>query len=156
MTVVLPGKSLQVAIRRGLPHLLQRVNGTVTGIGGDYDFLESQRLPYVTHRPDVFIMPTKARDFISRLYDHIKLIVYYDTTTEDGVKVTASTKLDLVGGLDLEPDERVTWSPKNSHKMGTTTGCGPGGLGSDGRPLPVQCRSHHDRSRQSSKNRNSK
>ena len=45
------------------------------------------------------------------MYDRIKFIVY-DTTTEDGVKVIASVKLDLVSGLDIESDEGVIWSPR--------------------------------------------
>lgn len=35
-------------------------------------------------------------------------------TTEEGVKGARPVKPDLVSGLDLESDERVTWSPKNS------------------------------------------
>ena len=45
-----------------------------------------------------------TRDSDSRLYDRIKFVVY-DTTTEDGVEDAAPAKLDIVGGLDLEPDE---------------------------------------------------
>ena len=46
------------------------------------------------------------------LYDRLKFIIY-DKTTEDGVEGAAPVKLDLVGGLDLVPDERIAWSPKN-------------------------------------------
>ena len=45
--------------------------------------------------------------------DRMEFIVY-DMTTEEGVKGARPVKPDLVSGLDLESDERVTWSPKNS------------------------------------------
>ena len=56
-----------------------------------------------------------AKDPYHSLYDRLKFIVY-DKTTEDGVKGAAPVKPDLVGGLDLVPDERVGWSPANPPK----------------------------------------
>ena len=56
-----------------------------------------------------------AKDPHRSLYDRLKFIVY-DETTEDGVEDAAPVKLDLVGGLDLVPDERVGWSPANPPK----------------------------------------
>ena len=50
----------------------------------------------------------------SRFYDRLKFIVY-DRTTEDGVDGAAPVKPDLAGGLDLGPDDRVAWSPKDAH-----------------------------------------
>ena len=49
-----------------------------------------------------------------RFYDRLKFIVY-DKNTEDGVDGAAPVKPDLVGGLDLKPDERVAWSPRDAH-----------------------------------------
>jgi len=43
-------------------------------------------------------------------YDLLKFIVY-DKTTVDGVEGSFPVKPDLVGGLDLRPDDRVAWSP---------------------------------------------
>ena len=45
-------------------------------------------------------------------YDRLKFIVY-DKTTADGVEGYSPVKPDLVGGLDLIPDERVAWSPQD-------------------------------------------
>ena len=45
-------------------------------------------------------------------YDRLKFIVY-DKTTVDGVEGSSPVKPDLVGGLDLIPDERVAWSPQD-------------------------------------------
>ena len=56
-----------------------------------------------------------AKDPYHSLYDRLKFIVY-DKTTEDGVKGAAPVKPDLVGGLDLVPNERVAWCPTNPPK----------------------------------------
>lgn len=48
----------------------------------------------------------------SRWYDRLEFVVY-DETTEEGVEGAAPVKLDLVGGLDLAPGERVAWSPQD-------------------------------------------
>jgi len=53
-----------------------------------------------------------ARGSPPRFYDRLKFIVY-DKITVDGVDGAAQVKPDLVGGLDLVPDERVAWSPQN-------------------------------------------
>ena len=45
-------------------------------------------------------------------YDLLKFIVY-DKSTADGVEGASPIKPDLVGGLDLVPDERVAWSPQS-------------------------------------------
>ena len=55
-----------------------------------------------------------ANDPRSRLYDHLKFIVY-DRTTVDGVEGASQVKPDLVGGLDLESTDRVAWAPQDSH-----------------------------------------
>jgi len=47
------------------------------------------------------------------LYDLLKFIVY-NKITGDGVEGASPVKPDLVGGLDLEPNDRVAWSPENS------------------------------------------
>jgi len=47
----------------------------------------------------------------SRFYDCLNFIVY-DTTTIDGVEGASPVKPDLVGGLDLVPNQRVAWSPQ--------------------------------------------
>ena len=49
----------------------------------------------------------------SHVYDRLKFIKY-DKPTVDGVEGASPVKPDLVGGLDLEPDERVAWSPRGS------------------------------------------
>ena len=56
-----------------------------------------------------------VKDHHRSLHDRLKFIVY-DKTTEDGVEDAAPVELDLVGGLDLVPDERVGWSPANPPK----------------------------------------
>ena len=55
-----------------------------------------------------------AEDTPPRFYDRLKFIVY-DRATTDGVEGASPVKPDLVGGLGLEPDERVAWSPQDSH-----------------------------------------
>jgi len=54
-----------------------------------------------------------ASDSRPRFYDRLNFIVY-DKITVDGVDGAAQVKPDLVGGLDLAPDERVAWSPQDS------------------------------------------
>ena len=49
----------------------------------------------------------------SHVYDRLRFIEY-DKPTVDGVEGSSPVKPDLVGGLDLEPDERVAWSPQES------------------------------------------
>ena len=48
----------------------------------------------------------------SRLYGRLKFITC-DRPTEGGVEGAALAKPDLVGGLDLTPGERVSWSPQD-------------------------------------------
>ena len=45
-------------------------------------------------------------------YDPLNFIVY-NNTTADGVEGASPVKPDLVGGLDLRPDDHVAWSPQN-------------------------------------------
>ena len=54
-----------------------------------------------------------AEDSRPRFYDRLKFIMY-DKPTVDGVEGSAPIKPDLVGGIDLEPGERVAWSPQDS------------------------------------------
>jgi len=49
----------------------------------------------------------------SRVYDRLRFIEF-DKPMVDGVEGASPVKPDLVGGLDLEPDERVAWSPQGS------------------------------------------
>ena len=46
-------------------------------------------------------------------YDRLKFTVY-DETAVDKVEGASPVKPDLVGGLDLGPDERATWSPQET------------------------------------------
>ena len=55
-----------------------------------------------------------TEDSRPRFYDRLKFITY-NMTTVDGVEGAAPVKPDLVGGLDLKPRERVSWSPQDSH-----------------------------------------
>jgi len=49
----------------------------------------------------------------SYVYDRLKFIEF-DKPMVDGVEGASPVKPDLVGGLDLEPNERVAWSPQGS------------------------------------------
>jgi len=53
----------------------------------------------------------KSAERSSRFYDRLNFIVYDGTTTHDGVEGASPVKLDLVGGLGLEPGKTVAWSP---------------------------------------------
>ena len=71
-------------------------------------------------------------------YDLLRFIVC-DKTTEDGVEGASPVMPDLVGGLDLAPDDRVAWDPQNPLTKQVLL---PVGVKMDWAPMVLQTATH--------------